>query len=131
MTGYDNLVSDEDCALDLDAASIDPICIVPGTDDNDYEVTVDNKAAFAWSTAFNPPPDTNYRFDLAASDDQCLTGISGQFLTWHIGHVGYTFYTLIEPAPEPVPFTCPVCPEPADEDSSDSIADSLLESLTD
>ena len=76
VSGYDNLVSNSDCALDLDAASVTPICIVPGPDSGgsygDYAVTDDNDAAFAWRSS-----DTSYRFELDASDDQCLTGISG------------------------------------------------------
>ena len=61
-----------------------------------------------------------------------MTGISGQYLTWHIGHVGYTFYTLIKPAPEPVPVACPVCPDPSDvtsADASTATVDALAEQM--
>lgn len=113
LSGYNNIVADGNCKLTLDQAAIPDVCIVPPPDPNgnygDYAVTDDNDAAFSWKSA-----DTSFRFETAATVeyDQCLTGISGQFLTWHIGHIGYTFYTMIEPAPDPVPIVCEVCPDP-------------------
>ena len=119
LNGYNNIVSDQQCALDLNAAAIVPVCIVPGPEADgsygDFAVVDDDDAAFSWQSA-----DTEFRQQITAQSEQCLTGISGQYLTWHIGHVGYTFYTLIKPAPEPVPVTCPVCPDPSDVTSADA-----------
>lgn len=55
LSGYNNIVSDTQCGLDLKAAEIIPVCIVPGPQaDNtygDFAVDNDQRSAFSWESA--------------------------------------------------------------------------------
>lgn len=45
LTGLNNIVADSDCSVNLGASAIEPVCIVPGPEDDgsygDYAVTDD------------------------------------------------------------------------------------------
>lgn len=83
----------------------DNICIVPDSANPDY-AGIYNDDEYAYILG---DQSSDFRFELAANDAQCLTGISGEYGSWFIASVGYTFDLELPEIPVPDPVVCPTC----------------------
>lgn len=119
LGSYWNILSDADCNTYMQEGTPSNICILPDSQDPDQ---LDNPYDTDEYIYILGDDTSGFRFTLPANDAQCLTGISGEYGSWFIASIGYTFDLQLPEIPVPDPVICETCPVVETTTSSEAAA---------